>query len=1228
MSKASPVYGSSPATAQSNRPPYPLVYGSTPAIAQSNTTPFQNVSPMGTYDNSTWAWPSNGGPIPLLQIPAPMPHYFHPYPYFQPPPHIPQSAFSPQALGNLAGASSWAAQPPAAPQFLASTARPTSVPIAPLIPDAPSYRWPDGNIKLECTTGQEPMGWDDEGWKWRSTGSRKNGLPADASRVDKRVCLGVFRCSCVSSDGLASRFHRPKSAKGARNKQHEDICHICRGNLVHIPCSATLIYYEYVNDDGVSQAVRQHTGRHSHPRPPVIKLSQSELEALDEQVRQNPQASAQQLRAGAGASQISIGEIAPLLLNSRKARNEVEKSKVRQQIIAPPSTRNSGFQLLQSFSSLKESFETPWIVKADLLDRQFICMQTPFMRDVLLRDSVESWHTENLQPESGRHGIITDGTHDFFKEGILLTSLVFSQVVLRWVVILYTWIGRQDEDHHTPHFSQLVNILDFSNAQRNGFIEAFVSYMCSRIPAWNTLSARSQALERASLKERAMALLVGCGIHWKRSTHKIKQVIGSKFLYRFEALISILESSTPTSEDFLQAVGAIFVEFPEKMPASLRAKLPGSTNGGESAHNMLYQAAGRGHDIWEGVKSLYRVQRETEMLYQAVTAGHVEARFQGSKPQSSSRLRSYENDGRAPDTRSRLAAVQLLEAQLATQKSQMTEDERFISANSQAPKKSTKPPSGALRLPGSNLLQSYSWDANSCFIDAPLEAYFRAFGCMSEAIRAEFLRRTRAEAPLTGLRDIIEHFWLRGLLSGAVPSKDYPETKAVHARLVTALDAGQRNVKRLLNTRWDSATFVPGMPGCARTWLNQMITRETTPRIQRYFGTQDTLHYICPSNHSMDKLLPEIHLEIGINGADLSLVQETDADQPSLEEYLNRRIPRERFGSSRSSSFAPLHMVHKIASCSHANCDSEAELTSISTEWPLLLRITPVWDQRGVSDQDSSLKDLYCPLVLNLGPDVEYELISRVFYIGPTHDGAIGHYITETRVRDGAYLHNDQVRNGSLASIGPLFVLEKFNKRVSFVVYLRRSLLSARTRTIAEIQQDFAKIVPRVQESIPVNSDTESEVNEMILDALGTSTQNSRGRHSFSSSPTREPSLDDFYTPEQSPQLEESTTHNCNTLLRSPTDTDSMTPCPEISVIELEPSQIGKVILPSYADVRLLSDENLEANVRLLSANNPQLSKAFSLAMAPLAKLLASNQQLQSVFDRAGPSSRRCKVGA
>jgi hypothetical protein len=117
-------------------------------------------------------------------------------------------------------------------------------------------------------------------------------------------------------------------------------------------------------------------------------------------------------------------------------------------------------------------------------------------------------------------------------------------------------------------------------------------------------------------------------------------VIGIKFLFRFEGLVAVLEGASTTAEQFLQAVADIHREFPEvrpwdswwilpgnggmifpamqRMPAELRAQLPSSTNGAESAHNLLYGAAGRSHDIYEGVRGLYHVQRETELLYDAV----------------------------------------------------------------------------------------------------------------------------------------------------------------------------------------------------------------------------------------------------------------------------------------------------------------------------------------------------------------------------------------------------------------------------------------------------------------------------------------------------------------------------------------------------------------------------------------------------------------------------------
>ncbi|KAJ6543452.1 hypothetical protein DFH09DRAFT_1088887 [Mycena vulgaris] len=448
-----------------------------------------------------------------------------------------------------------------------------SVPVQPVQPQAvkqesPSFQWPDGNVKVECTTGQEPSGWDDQGWMWRSSGARKLGLPDGAFKVDKRVCLGVSHCGCCANDGTPNRFFRPKKEKAPRDKQRSESCHICRSTL-------TITY-----------------------STPCANIAGS----TNQQVRENPSLTAQKLRAGAGPTQVALGDINPVLLGARKARKEVENSKV----------------------------------------------QTPFMREVLLQDQIRSWHEEYLEAESGRHGLVTDCCHDFFKEGILLTSLVFSQILMRWAPVLFTWIGMFDERHHKSHFDQLVYV---------------IAELCTRglgIPGWNTLSHESRSAEASALRARAEALIKGCIVHWKRSLHKIKQVIGKKHLYRFEMLINVLESERTTPVEFLQAVEQIRADFPEKMPAELRAKLPNSTNVSESNHWLLYRAVGFGFDLWEGIRRLYRFQRETEMLYAAIF-GHVDARFQGSKPKPKSRIKWHPNDGRAPDTRERLEAIEKIE---------------------------------------------------------------------------------------------------------------------------------------------------------------------------------------------------------------------------------------------------------------------------------------------------------------------------------------------------------------------------------------------------------------------------------------------------------------------------------------------------------------------------------------------------------------------------------------
>ncbi|KAJ7494895.1 hypothetical protein FB451DRAFT_1163631 [Mycena latifolia] len=257
------------------------------------------------YNSPDWAqyW-TNSGTIQPSHVPAPMPPYFQPHPYFPPmplpaitAPYGPYSTPESQTQPPMFSApsqpwppqqdptamnhhhTSFTAHPPA-PGPLGAQSSGSRI-------DAPSYQWPTGDVKLECTFGQESAGWDDEGWKWRSSGSRKKGVPESATHVDKRTCLGVFHCGCIDERGIPTRFFRPKSAVDARQKQETEICHICRSSLKPVKCPATLTYYRVVDDDGRVKAVRHHVGHHDHARPPLTKLSATEVEALDVQVRQN-----------------------------------------------------------------------------------------------------------------------------------------------------------------------------------------------------------------------------------------------------------------------------------------------------------------------------------------------------------------------------------------------------------------------------------------------------------------------------------------------------------------------------------------------------------------------------------------------------------------------------------------------------------------------------------------------------------------------------------------------------------------------------------------------------------------------------------------------------------------------------------------------------------------------------------------------------------------------------
>ncbi|CAK5272544.1 unnamed protein product, partial [Mycena citricolor] len=1002
----------------------------------------------------------------------PMPYGYQPFPFVPPAPFTPQSIQAPT---------------PAQIEALPDNYGPAS--------GTPSGRWPDGNGLIDCLSTELPDDWDDQGWSWRSSGARKKDLPTDAYRINKNNCLGVFRCQCKDSKGNFSRFVCPKKDKGPREAQQNDRCTLCQANLVLIPCTATLTVYHYEDDNGAEHVVKKHDGFHAHPRPPVPRLTAAEREELDVQVRYNPTQTAQQLRIGAELGQTSIGAINTALYNSRKARAEVEKSRIRNGLAVPSRARQAGFDLVDTVGSLDGMFETTFIVKAELLTGQYIVMQTPFMRDVLLRDQITSWKHEIFEVETGRHGLPTDGSHDMFKRGVLLSSLAYSPVLFRWCSVLYTWIGRLDAAHHAEHYKHVMisvaevcsqvlhqefdpqllsQVVDFSKAQRNGFLDAFVTFMTLRNPGWHSLSNEAREAEKETVRKQGKALLKGCVVHWKRSVHKIRQVIGSRHTYRFDNLIRTLKGSQTSPEEFTHAVDSIRLEFPEirpwlswwtqdanasmifpcvsKMPAELRARIPDSTNAVESSHWALYRGAGTKHDLLEGIRRVYVYQRETEKLYEAVLAGHVDPKFAGARPERISHIDWHENDGRAPDTRARLEMVETLEAEAAAKYAKMTTEQRFEASNSSPASAVQKiqilqAPQGPSELD----LQSYEWDRNSCFQDASLEALFRAFRLLSNDDRQSFMKLLFTEAPDSSLYDIFDHFRTRGIASGFFKTFAGELKPDLH-HLKAALYFGQSRAKRWLQKLWDGAPDADGSLGCSRTWVNQMVRIATTFNIQSYFGVSYELEFTCDAaNKSHERTVfiqPMLELVLRKDDIVIGTRSWSGSGSPSLSHHISRM--------TLYDPLKPSDPLHNSATqrCSVQN-HCKAAPTSITSVFPLFLRV--VLDPLVQTSQNGSFdwRGVHCMMpnfdrTLHIG-SISYELAAVVRY----EEGEVGHFTTSTVIGPTAFVYDDTKQKGLLQAVGPASEIERYDPRAVYLMYTRTSAESRYKRSCAEIAADF-----------------------------------------------------------------------------------------------------------------------------------------------------------------------------
>jgi hypothetical protein len=169
--------------------------------------------------------------------------------------------------------------------------------------------------------------------------------------------------------------------------------------------------------------------------------------------------------------------------------------------------------------------------------------------------------------------------------------------------------------------------MDFSEAERGGFIEAFISFLSRRYDNKRT---------DAQLRVDAGRILRGCKEHFRSGVTRISRIGGvipveerDTFIKQTMGLLS-----SPTNKEFLVQARQIVCDFPKTatwlewwlrpahasilfesqrvMDIAIWDSIPDSTNAEEAMHWKLYSAAGRNHNFFEGLRSLYAVASDVK----------------------------------------------------------------------------------------------------------------------------------------------------------------------------------------------------------------------------------------------------------------------------------------------------------------------------------------------------------------------------------------------------------------------------------------------------------------------------------------------------------------------------------------------------------------------------------------------------------------------------------------
>ncbi|KAF8351864.1 hypothetical protein F5887DRAFT_874070, partial [Amanita rubescens] len=454
-------------------------------------------------------------------------------------------------------------------------------------------------------------------WPHRNRSTNIGRLDAETpeeGRLSRMICKGMIKCT--NSD--CKLVERPLVKDQKRILDQLDEACLCgaQREMVICPVIAEVRMWK----GGIRLT---NSDWHTHEPPPhILHLLNDEKEQFRAVVKAHPKATPLQLVIGppglTGPGE-SVAKITPVLRNTSRVSYE-RRNFIHEEI------GTGGDNFFQAYAKCK--IANPEFIRREVLGEvTVICCQTSFMRAQLVHNAII---------EEPINGIVTDGAHKFFRSGLLIISSTYAIEMSRWIPGLFSYSNGATAAHYKIHFLTLfegiaveaesrqigvtdglfAGVMDFSDAQRNGFNQAFIEFWQSRVE--NTRSL-------VELANDAPTLLRGCTYHFQKTVTRVSRIShivapdrSQEFKLRSHAL---LEANT--DDQFRKLAIALIHEFPgvEKwlewwlrpphaamlfksqraMDGDIWDSIPSTTNAEESIHNTLHIGHGNDHEFFSGI---------------------------------------------------------------------------------------------------------------------------------------------------------------------------------------------------------------------------------------------------------------------------------------------------------------------------------------------------------------------------------------------------------------------------------------------------------------------------------------------------------------------------------------------------------------------------------------------------------------------------------------------------